>query len=327
MLSRIALALIGCVGISQASANTIVVGSGAYADCSFGCTDVVQQVYSAGLFPGPVEITGVSFFADPTSTDTGWTGNSTWQMSLSTSQNGPGTLSRTFSANVGANNAVFGSLTPSGSPNAGAPVSFSGSFDYNPASGPLLVNTQLVSGPLVGTEHLAAGYNPGLTDRAVSQSGYTFADGVNQGGYILQTEFEFTPLTTLTLNIAYTAFFTGPGSDDILKFVVPTGAHYYLTFDQNPSDVAYSVSINGRSARVYKLPQYAIGLQPGVYSILFTDLGYDPSVTFDLSSTLPNGFPLANTPLPAALPLFATGLGALGLLRWRRKRKAAALAA
>ena len=30
------------------------------------------------------------------------------------------------------------------------------------------------------------------------------------------------------------------------------------------------------------------------------------------------------TPLPAALPLFATGLGALGLLGWRRKRKNAA---
>jgi hypothetical protein len=30
------------------------------------------------------------------------------------------------------------------------------------------------------------------------------------------------------------------------------------------------------------------------------------------------------TPLPAALPLFATGLGAMGLLSWRRKRKAAA---
>ena len=36
----------------------------------------------------------------------------------------------------------------------------------------------------------------------------------------------------------------------------------------------------------------------------------------------------SSTPLPAALPLFATGLGALGLLGWRRKRKAtAALAA
>ena len=33
------------------------------------------------------------------------------------------------------------------------------------------------------------------------------------------------------------------------------------------------------------------------------------------------------TPLPAALPLFASGLGALGLLGWKRKRKAAALAA
>jgi hypothetical protein len=31
-------------------------------------------------------------------------------------------------------------------------------------------------------------------------------------------------------------------------------------------------------------------------------------------------------PLPAALPLFATGLGALGLLGWRRKRKAQAVA-
>ena len=32
------------------------------------------------------------------------------------------------------------------------------------------------------------------------------------------------------------------------------------------------------------------------------------------------------TPLPAALPLFATGLGALGLLGWRRKRKVSATA-
>jgi hypothetical protein len=37
--------------------------------------------------------------------------------------------------------------------------------------------------------------------------------------------------------------------------------------------------------------------------------------------------PLAQTPLPATLPLFATGLGALGLLGWRRKKKAQAAAA
>jgi hypothetical protein len=36
------------------------------------------------------------------------------------------------------------------------------------------------------------------------------------------------------------------------------------------------------------------------------------------------GSELSQTPLPAALPLFAGGLGALGLLGWRRKKKAAA---
>ena len=45
--------------------------------------------------------------------------------------------------------------------------------------------------------------------------------------------------------------------------------------------------------------------------------------SFDTELTLT---PLA-TPLPGALPLFATGLGALGLLGWRKKRKAAAPAA
>jgi len=60
-------------------------------------------------------------------------------------------------------------------------------------------------------------------------------------------------------------------------------------------------------------------IPPGVLPTFPTTLGplqitaSDPTFTTDVSEVA--------TPLPAALPLFATSLGALGLLGWRRKRK------
>jgi hypothetical protein len=56
---------------------------------------------------------------------------------------------------------------------------------------------------------------------------------------------------------------------------------------------------------------------PGTYTWTWGSAA-DQSFTIEIEAT---------TPLPTALPLFATGLGALGLLGWRRKKKAAALAA
>jgi len=56
-------------------------------------------------------------------------------------------------------------------------------------------------------------------------------------------------------------------------------------------------------------------LRVEMYQVL--NLGGDGIVLDDFSF---NGS--AATPIPATLPLFATGLGALGLLGWRRKRKA-----
>jgi hypothetical protein len=49
--------------------------------------------------------------------------------------------------------------------------------------------------------------------------------------------------------------------------------------------------------------------------------GGDPTVLVTSSSGT-----LTPTPLPAALPLFAGGLGAMGLFGWRRKRKTKAVA-
>ena len=51
------------------------------------------------------------------------------------------------------------------------------------------------------------------------------------------------------------------------------------------------------------------------------DSDFDDMVVKIVDPLNPLVAPIA-TPLPAALPLFATGLGALGLFSWRRKRKA-----
>jgi len=58
----------------------------------------------------------------------------------------------------------------------------------------------------------------------------------------------------------------------------------------------------------------------------FNDNGFSDDNHDDwmgIAQLLPGGLQTV-TPIPGALPLFATGLGALGLLSWRRKRKQAA---
>jgi hypothetical protein len=59
-----------------------------------------------------------------------------------------------------------------------------------------------------------------------------------------------------------------------------------------------------------------------ISEVIDLTLGPDTQLNFAANTTLSP----APVPLRAALPLFATGLGALGLLGWRRKRKAATAA-
>jgi hypothetical protein len=59
------------------------------------------------------------------------------------------------------------------------------------------------------------------------------------------------------------------------------------------------------------------------FSFVYGDVFF---ADYNLFLTLPAGVTLAATPLPAALPLFATGLCALGLFVSRRNRMRSAIA-
>ncbi len=88
-----------------------------------------------------------------------------------------------------------------------------------------------------------------------------------------------------------------------LSFVVRNGGYfptvYIITWYEGSSTIYQS---GGFGWPVHQIAS------PATSTLPFCQLGPCPSAT----------------PLPAALPLFATGIGALGLLGWRRKRKNAA---
>lgn len=126
-------------------------------------------------------------------------------------------------------------------------------------------------------------------------------------------------------------FGTNPGSYDSLSQTITTtpGDSYTISFNLNFDDttnqgfiVDFGTSellnlLNTGTSKLYTFDVDASGS-----SSALDFLGYNvPSNTFlsDVSVTPDE----VATPVPAALPLFAAGLGGLGLFGWRKKRKAA----
>ena len=142
-------------------------------------------------------------------------------------------------------------------------------------------------------------------------------------------------LTTITsVNLVNTDSFFG-GQFTVFRF-----------FDVFPGEFTVSTAGLTKSANFFFLPESAAVLQNyeaaladaraqfNVASCDSTDIVCQIVVNQELAGALSTaatqyGDPFAltataevsATPLPAALPLYATGLGALALLRWRRKRK------
>lgn len=90
-----------------------------------------------------------------------------------------------------------------------------------------------------------------------------------------------------------------------------------MVLDAATDTVTYSV--NGQLATTVSA-YGTTNIASTILQVYNTSTGLDRTVYWDNLTTSD----VAQTPLPGALPLFASGLGALGLFGWRRKRTATA---
>jgi hypothetical protein len=146
---------------------------------------------------------------------------------------------------------------------------------------------------------------------------------------------------TLTLNFATLAqdFNQNTTLNSILVAITTTDLHGHGVFSITPANLASGSQFQtGNVGQIFTLTAEQSG--SGASSVLFLDLftnswqlhnGNDNGPTADQGAFTITGPTLQQggndngaTPLPAALPLFASGAGVLGFLGWRRKRKQAA---
>ena len=125
------------------------------------------------------------------------------------------------------------------------------------------------------------------------------------------------PGVTKTTN--YNIFGPGGQLSDTLNIVV-TG-HTPTTSDNVTVDMHFLSDTADESVSLLVL--LANGISITETGLLQEVNGGVADLTVQFTSDVSDA-DVSATPIPAAFPLFATGLGALGLLGWRRKRKAQA---
>jgi hypothetical protein len=114
----------------------------------------------------------------------------------------------------------------------------------------------------------------------------------------------------LTAQYSVGATFESSGwNSTVANWTVPTTGDYWVVLEMTSSALDLVTETSDTTGTVPALA--------------FADTTASSHI-FAAQTADPFGIEVTATPLPAALPLFVTGLGGLGLLGWRRKRKAIA---
>jgi len=177
---------------------------------------------------------------------------------------------------------------------------------------PLLIGAGWQHDFVLYTDPDGAGPVPGFFAPKSAKSSWTFT-ATSTGVLSLQDYFG----TTVDI-YTVSGGLSGTSGLGLLPTVFPT------VVGTTPSSILYNSKYDTDWQNT-ALSRMQIAFGPGTYTI-------DISIVLPASLAEKAGFGIRAdyvppVPVPAALPLFATGLGALGFLSWRRKRKAATAAA
>ena len=134
-------------------------------------------------------------------------------------------------------------------------------------------------------------------------------------------------------NMLYESGVDSSGNSHLLNVTTGGDIGYFHTTTTTMFNMLYGLADDGNVMyAVNGKTIYSVNLANALLTPLFTySDGVCPRGTYCLAAANGMAFmqvdlvPQLATPLPGALPLFATGLGVLGFIGWRRKRKAAAL--
>lgn len=258
---------------------------------------VASLLAGVSLWLGPTPAHAFSVTVDP----------SNWRASTSAGLSEDPSLQDAYSPgslpviiNNPGNAGASAGVTITGFPAIAVAASSANNDTFASASGNLTFFFELVANPDYGGT--ATGI-PILLDGTSSQSLKGSAGGDSTSvGMTIEALTSSTQGSTFDLDTSNKGVFTG-------DFDIASGVEYEV-------DMFAYVSAHGASSGAAAIDPM-LTVDPNFFD------GND--LNFIFSNGISNG--VSSTPLPAALPLFAGGLGVMGLLARRRKRKAAAIAA
>ena len=286
-----------------------------------GPTGIVSNANTAAfqLVPGTPSTSSRFLFANLNGTISGWAGSLTSTIQVTT----PGAVytglaidSATTGTRLYAANGASGAIDVFNS--SFAPVNLgAGAFtDPNLPSGFVPFNVQNIGGKIYVT------YAPaGLPNQRTATAGAGFVTIFDTNGVLLQRLISGSQLASpWGLALAPASF--GQFAGDLLVGNFSFVAGGINAFDPNTGmfEGTIPIDVGSHTAGGLWALMFGHGGNGGDPNTLYFTDGIDGETHGLFGAIQPT------TPLPGALPLFATGLGALGLIGWRRKRKALALA-